>query len=101
MQQPQPMADFGGSSSGSSCTLFVAGLGTAASEEELQRAFSQQPGLISVKMKGGGGRPPVAWIKYDNAESSAKALNALQGTMLDSSDRGGIRIEFAKADTRR
>ena len=43
--------------------------------------------------KGGA---PVAFVEYADVRFAAQALMALQGTYLLSSDRGGVRIEYAR-----
>lgn len=43
--------------------------------------------------KGGA---PVAFVEYQDVRLATHAMNALQGCVLFSSDRGGVRIEFAK-----
>ena len=96
MQQPMP--GMPAAAPGSSCTLFVAGLGPSATEEELRAAFGSLGGLKNIKMKGGNGRPPVAWVQYENHQLSGQAMATFNGTMLNSSDRGAIRIEFAKSE---
>ena len=43
--------------------------------------------------KGGA---PVAFVEYADVRCAAQALVSLQGTYLLSSDRGGVRIEYAR-----
>ena len=43
--------------------------------------------------KGGS---PVAFVEYQDLKNASEALGRLQGFVLLSSDRGGIRIEYAK-----
>lgn len=43
--------------------------------------------------KGGA---PVAFVEYADVRCAAQALISLQGTYLLSSDRGGVRIEYAR-----
>ncbi|XP_058455094.1 uncharacterized protein LOC131432682 [Malaya genurostris] len=40
---------------------------------------------------------PVAFVEFKNVASAAAAMSALQGKYLLSSDRGAMRIEFAKS----
>lgn len=40
---------------------------------------------------------PVAFVEFKDAECAGQAMSLLQGTFLLSSDRGPIRIEFAKS----
>jgi hypothetical protein len=44
--------------------------------------------------KGGS---PVAFIAYQDVRFAAQAMTTLQGSFLLSSDRGAIRIEYAKS----
>uniref|UniRef100_A0A182MGI0 Uncharacterized protein n=1 Tax=Anopheles culicifacies TaxID=139723 RepID=A0A182MGI0_9DIPT len=47
---------------------------------------------------GGGAAPvPVAFVEFKDVVSAAAAMAALQGKFLLSSDRGAMRIEFAKS----
>lgn len=43
------------------------------------------------------GSVPVAFIEFKDAACAGSAMSALQGTFLLSSDRGAIRIEYAKS----
>lgn len=43
--------------------------------------------------KGGS---PVAFVEFQDVRQAAEAMGRLQGFVLLSSDRGGIRIEYAK-----
>ena len=44
-----------------------------------------------------GNSIPVAFVEFKDIPSAGSAMAALQGTFLLSSDRGPIRIEFAKS----
>lgn len=44
--------------------------------------------------KGGS---PVAFMEYQDVRCAAQVMAALQGSFLLSSDRGPIRIEYAKS----
>lgn len=76
-------------------TLFVANLGPAVSEDELREVFRSFPGFSRLRLHNKNGSP-VAFVEYVDVRQAAQALNSLQGFALISSDRGGIRIEFAK-----
>lgn len=76
-------------------TLFVANLGTFCSEQELKELFASLPGFVRLKMNNKGGSP-VAFVEYQDVRCASDALTRLQGAILMSSERGGIRIEFAK-----
>ncbi|KRZ20993.1 RNA-binding protein with multiple splicing, partial [Trichinella pseudospiralis] len=79
-----------------STTLFVANLGAKAQEQELLEVFSNIPGFIRLRILHKNGFP-VAFVEYSDVINANHALNALQGFVLMSSDRGGMRIEFARS----
>uniref|UniRef100_A0A2R5LBK5 Putative rna recognition motif in cell wall integrity protein scw1 n=1 Tax=Ornithodoros turicata TaxID=34597 RepID=A0A2R5LBK5_9ACAR len=76
-------------------TLFVANLGQFVSEQELKELFGSFPGFCRLRMHNKGGAP-VAFVEYQDVHHATHAMKALQGFQLFSSDRGGVRIEFAK-----
>lgn len=76
-------------------TLFVANLGAFCSEHELKELFGSFPGFVRLKMNNKGGSP-VAFVEYQDIRFASDAMNRLQGFVLLSSERGGIRIEFAR-----
>ncbi|CAC5422917.1 RNA-binding protein with multiple splicing 2,RNA-binding protein with multiple splicing,Protein couch potato [Mytilus coruscus] len=76
-------------------TLFVANLGQFSSEQELKDLFSSFQGFNRLRMHNKGGSP-VAFVEFQDLKQATEALNRLQGFVLLSSDRGGIRIEYAK-----
>ncbi|KAI0232809.1 hypothetical protein LSAT2_016914 [Lamellibrachia satsuma] len=76
-------------------TLFVANLGPFCSEQELKELFGSFPGFSRLRMHNKGGSP-VAFVEYQDVRYATEAFNRLQGFVLLSSERGGIRIEFAK-----
>jgi hypothetical protein len=53
------------------------------------------PGYCRLRMHNKGGAP-VAFVEYADVRCAAQALISLQGTYLLSSDRGGVRIEYAR-----
>lgn len=61
------------------------------------------PGFCRLRMhtKHGhtqqGSSIPVAFVEFKDAACAGSAMVALQGTFLLSSDRGAIRIEYAKS----
>ncbi|XP_043261765.1 protein couch potato isoform X1 [Colletes latitarsis] len=77
-------------------TLFVANLGQFVSEHELKDIFSSFHGFSRLRMHTGGGSP-VAFVEYQDVRYAAQAMATLQGSFLLSSDRGAIRIEYAKS----
>ncbi|XP_060552873.1 protein couch potato-like isoform X14 [Ruditapes philippinarum] len=85
-----------GTTTNSPCsTLFVANLGQFSSEQELKDLFSSFQGFSRLKMYNKGGSP-VCFVEYQEVKHASEAMSRLQGFVLLSSDRGGIRIEYAK-----
>ncbi|KAK3729949.1 hypothetical protein RRG08_051919 [Elysia crispata] len=76
-------------------TLFVANLGQFSSEQELKDIFSSFQGFVRLRMHNKGGSP-VAFVEFQDVRQAQEAMTRLQGFVLLSSDRGGIRIEYAK-----
>lgn len=54
------------------------------------------PGYVRLRMHTKGGTP-VAFVEFSDVRFASAALTSLQGFVLVSSDRGGIRIEYAKS----
>lgn len=82
------------------CTLFIANLGPTCTEEELKQVFSQYPGFNVLKIRARGGMP-VAFADFEDVEKATKVMNDLQGTLIASSDRGGMHLEYARSKMRR
>ncbi|XP_074564992.1 uncharacterized protein LOC141821466 [Curcuma longa] len=76
-------------------TLFVSNLGPSCTEKELTQVFSRCPGFLKLKMQNKKS-VPVAFVDFEDVKSSTAAFNHLQGTILDSSGRDGMRLEYAK-----
>lgn len=53
------------------------------------------PGFCRLRMHSKGGSP-VTFVEYQDVRYAAQVMAALQGSFLLSSDRGAIRIEYAK-----
>ncbi|KAG9132162.1 hypothetical protein Leryth_027043 [Lithospermum erythrorhizon] len=81
-------------------TLFIANLGPTCTEDELKQHLSQYPGFNTLKMRAKGGMP-VAFADYKEIDQATDAMNALQGSTLPSSDRGGMLIEYARSKMRK
>ncbi|CAG7785511.1 unnamed protein product [Allacma fusca] len=77
-------------------TLFVANLGPFVTVRELTEIFGPSPGFLSVRLYTKGASP-VAFVKYVDTRYATQAMTAFQGRALRYSDRGGIRIEYAKS----
>lgn len=52
---------------------------------------------MHTKCTSQGNSIPVAFVEFKDIGSAGSAMAALQGTFLLSSDRGPIRIEYAKS----
>ncbi|KAG2379918.1 uncharacterized protein HKW66_Vig0166970 [Vigna angularis] len=81
-----------GSAGGLCSTLFIANLGPNCTEDELKQAFSSYAGFNMVKMRSRGGMP-VAFADFKELDQAVKVVEELQGSLLPSSDRGGMHIE--------
>ncbi|RDY01873.1 scw1, partial [Mucuna pruriens] len=81
-------------------TLFIANLGPTCTEDELKQAFSVYTGFNMVKMRSRGGMP-VAFADFEETDQAAKVVQELQGSLLPSSDRGGMHIEYARSKMRK
>ncbi|KAL7100099.1 hypothetical protein ACP275_09G126500 [Erythranthe tilingii] len=87
-------------SDGACSTLFIANLGPNCTEDELKQVLSIYPGFNSLKIRARGGMP-VAFADFERVEQATDAINALQGSTLASSDRGGMHIEYARSKMRK
>lgn len=76
-------------------TLFVGNLGEAASEAELHTIFSPQPGFQQLKLVRGP-KGISCFIEFADVPTAMACHSTQQGSVLQSSDRGGIRIQFSK-----
>jgi len=85
-------------------TLFVTNLGPFCREQELSDLFNSFPGYVRLRMTKQpvhmqtGGSSLCAFVEYQDIRTSTDAMTRLQGfVLLSSENRGGIRIEYAKA----
>lgn len=76
-------------------TLFISNLGTASSEQEISEVFGAFQGFVRAQLYNRG-HNINAFVQYKDYESSTQALNHLQGSVLMSSDKGPMKIEYAK-----
>ncbi|MCO5554400.1 hypothetical protein L7F22_007930 [Adiantum nelumboides] len=76
-------------------TLFVGNLGESTSEAELRGIFSGQPGFRQMKVLRQG-RSTVCFIEFADVNSAIAVHNNLQGAIVTSSDRGGMRLQYSK-----
>ncbi|KAK0598606.1 hypothetical protein LWI29_036248 [Acer saccharum] len=79
-------------------TLFIANLGPNCTEDE--QVLSLYPGFSMLKLRAKGGMP-VAFADYEEIEQANRVMEELQGSMLPSSDRGGMHIEYARSKMRK
>ncbi|CAG5127268.1 unnamed protein product, partial [Candidula unifasciata] len=63
---------------------------------ELKDLFGSFQGFVRLRMHNKGGSP-VAFVEFQDVRQAQEAMTRLQGFVLLSSDRGGIRIEYAKS----
>ncbi|XP_042444321.1 RNA binding protein fox-1 homolog 3-like isoform X2 [Zingiber officinale] len=66
-------------------TLFVSNLGPSCTEKELTQVFSRCPGFLKLKMQNKKS-VPVAFVDFEDVQSSTAGLNHLQGSIMHSSD---------------
>ncbi|KAI5056512.1 hypothetical protein GOP47_0028330 [Adiantum capillus-veneris] len=74
-------------------TLFIGNLGESTSEAELRGLFSGQPGFKQMKVLRQG-RSTVCFIEFADVNAAIAVHNNLQGAILTSSDRGGMRLQY-------
>ncbi|XLU34112.1 hypothetical protein S245_070178, partial [Arachis hypogaea] len=79
-----------GPDGGPCSTLFIANLGPNCTEDELRQTFLVC-WIHMVKIRSRGGMP-VTFADFDEVEQATKVMEQLQGSMLSSSDRGGMHI---------
>lgn len=56
-----------------------------------------QQGTITTNNKSNSQHIPVAFVEFRDTQSAGQAMQLLQGKYLLSSDRGAMRIEYAKS----
>ncbi|GMI77921.1 hypothetical protein like AT3G13700 [Hibiscus trionum] len=81
-------------------TLFIANLGPNCTEYELKEVISKYPGFNMLKIRAKGGMP-VAFADFEEIEQATKVMTDLQSSLLPSSDRGGMHIEYARSKMRK
>lgn len=77
-------------------TLFIGNLSDTVSEVELMQLFSAQPGYRQMKLVRGPKQQVSCFVEFEDVVSASTVHNALQGAVLASSDRGGVRIQYSK-----
>ncbi|GAX74382.1 hypothetical protein CEUSTIGMA_g1830.t1 [Chlamydomonas eustigma] len=76
-------------------TLFIGNLGDAVSEQELRSLFAAGHGFKFLKVIHGA-RSTTCFVEYEDIPSATAMHSANQGAVLNSSDRGPLRVQFAK-----
>ncbi|CAN6450959.1 unnamed protein product [Victoria cruziana] len=76
-------------------TLFIGNLGENTIEEELRGLFNGQPGFKQMKVLRQE-RNTVCFIEFEDVDSASAVHQNLQGAVIPSSGRGGMRIQFSK-----
>lgn len=61
----------------------------------MKRCSCSFPGFSRCRVNSKGGTP-VAFVDFVDVRCATNAMMSLQGIMLPSSERSGIRIEYAK-----
>lgn len=76
-------------------TLFVGNLTDEVNEPELHGLFASHPGFRQIKVVRGA-RSITAFVEFETVESASAVHSSLQGAILPSSNRGGIRLQYSK-----
>ncbi len=76
-------------------TLFIGNLGDHVNEGELRAIFSPAPGFSQLKMVRSS-RNTTCFVEFTDVASAMMVHQSQQGIVLQSSDRGGIRIQYSK-----
>lgn len=77
-------------------TLFVGNLSPSVTQAELENLFSRCTGFRRVRLNIKDERAPVAFVEFTDTIYSTQAMQQCQNVPLPSSEKGGIRIEFAR-----
>jgi len=89
-------------------TLFVGNLGPTVSVAELRALFSPLPGFVALclrppplaraeaaALRGKPPPPPLCFVEFESVEAARAAHDGHNGALLASSDRGGLRLQYA------
>lgn len=76
-------------------TLFVGNLGDTVSEAELRQLFGTLAGFRQLKLIRGA-RSVTCFVEFNDLPSAMACHQNQQGAVLNSSDRGGIRIQYSR-----
>ncbi|KAJ4959373.1 hypothetical protein NE237_026484 [Protea cynaroides] len=74
-------------------TLFIGNLGENVIESELRDLFSTQPGFKQMKILRQE-RNTVCFMEFEDVNSATNVHHNLQGAVIPSSGRGGMRIQY-------
>ncbi|KIY96419.1 Cell wall integrity protein scw1 [Monoraphidium neglectum] len=81
-------------------TLFIGNLGPGVTEAELRRVFSVQPGYVQLRFSLNQ-RGVTCFVEFDSVENAVLTHTQLQGQVLETNDRGAMRIQFSKSPLNR
>jgi len=76
-------------------TLFIGNLGDGTDEVELRSIFGSQPGFRQIKLNRGA-RGITCFVEYDDVVNAMAVHQSQQGAVLQSSDRGAVRIQYSR-----
>ncbi|CAB3410546.1 unnamed protein product [Caenorhabditis bovis] len=76
-------------------TLFVANLSSDVNEEQLRAVFKAFAGFTRLRLHNKNGSC-VAFVEYSDLQKATQAMVSLQGFQIAATDRGGLRIEYAR-----
>ncbi|XP_043709293.1 cell wall integrity protein scw1 [Telopea speciosissima] len=76
-------------------TLFIGNLGENVIESELRDLFSTQSGFKQMKILRQE-RNTVCFMEFEDVNSATNVHHKLQGAVIPSSGRGGMRIQYSK-----
>ncbi|ORX89656.1 hypothetical protein K493DRAFT_382360 [Basidiobolus meristosporus CBS 931.73] len=77
-------------------TLYVGNLPMSTKEEELYQVFSVQPGYKRLCFRVKPHNGPMCFVEFDDIQMASHTLHELQGHLLSSSVKGGIRLSYSK-----
>jgi hypothetical protein len=93
---PQGFAPVTNTKDNATCnTLFIGNLGDNVSDADLKGIFGSQPGFKQLKIVRGP-KNTTCFVEYGCTKTAMTVHDGLQGAILPSSDRGGIRIQYSK-----
>uniref|UniRef100_A0A7S0GSE4 RRM domain-containing protein n=1 Tax=Amorphochlora amoebiformis TaxID=1561963 RepID=A0A7S0GSE4_9EUKA len=76
-------------------TLHASGFPEQASEDDVKRLFSNQPGYMDLSFRAPPGKRPCAWILFQSVDYAVSAKAMLDGTQVYGKS---IRVGYAKSE---